>query len=219
MNRLILLGDSTCAIKERTARPETGWGEAFYPFLAPEWTITNFAKNGRSTRSCLNEGIFSEALMTASQGDAAVIQFGHNDQKKDERGTDPFTSYAANLIYMATELRNRGADVYFVTSVPRHKFENGKPVDSHKDYIAAMKWAGHHISVPVVDITIPLMMDLAMLGDEKSRRYYMNFGKGEYPNFIDGKEDNTHLRPEGAIWVAKEIAGGLGKLGCSFIRK
>lgn len=218
MNKLILLGDSTCAIKERTARPETGWGEVFYQYVSPEWTVLNFAKNGRSTASCLSEGIFSRALITASAGDAAIIEFGHNDQKKDERGTEPFSRYAANLIYMAAELRKKGVDVYFVTSVPRRKFEGGRPLDSHKDYIAAMKWAGHQISVPVIDITIPLMMDLAVLGNEESKKYYMNFGPGLYENYPDGKDDNTHLRPEGALWVAREIASGLKALGCTFMR-
>lgn len=218
MNKLILLGDSTCAIKERSARPETGWGEVFYHYISNDWTVLNFAKNGRSTASCLSEGIFSSAFITASEGDAAVIEFGHNDQKKDERGTEPFSRYSANLIYMAEKLRTKGVDVYFVTSVPRHKFKDGRPVDTHKDYIAAMKWAGHQISVPVVDITIPLMMDLAVLGEEESRKYYMNFGPGLYENFPEGKDDNTHLRPDGAVWVAEAVATGLKALGCPFMR-
>lgn len=152
-------------------------------------------------------------------GDAAIIEFGHNDQKKDERGTEPFSRYAANLIYMAARLREKGIDVYFVTSVPRRKFKNGRPLDSHKDYIAAMKWAGHQISVPVIDITIPLMMDLAVLGDGESKKYYMNFGPGLYENYPEGKDDNTHLRPEGALWVAGEIASHLKALDCPFMRR
>ena len=218
MNRLILLGDSTCAIKTPEARPETGWGEKIYLFMKPEWTVLNYAKNGRSTRSCLKEGIFREALMNAQEGDRAVIQFGHNDQKTDERGTDAFTTYIANLKYMASSLMEKGVKVIFITSVPRHRFVDGKIVDTHKDYIAAMKTAGHQLGIPVLDITIPLMIDEAMMGEEESRKYYMNFGPGLYPNYPDGKEDNTHLRPEGAKWVASEIASQMKKLDVDFLR-
>lgn len=218
MNRLILLGDSTCAIKTPEARPETGWGEKIYLFMKPEWTVLNYAKNGRSTRSCLKEGIFREALMNAEEGDRAVIQFGHNDQKTDERGTDAFTTYIANLKYMASSLMEKGVKVIFITSVPRHRFVDGKIVDTHKDYIAAMKTAGHQLGIPVLDITIPLMIDEAMMGEEESRKYYMNFGPGLYPNYPDGKEDNTHLRPEGAKWVASEIASQMKKLDVDFLR-
>jgi lysophospholipase L1-like esterase len=218
MNRLILLGDSTCAIKTPEARPETGWGEKIYLFMKPEWTVLNYAKNGRSTRSCLKEGIFREALMNAQEGDRAVIQFGHNDQKTDERGTDAFTTYIANLKYMASSLMEKGVKVIFITSVPRHRFVDGKIVDTHRDYIAAMKTAGHQLGIPVLDITIPLMIDEAMMGEEESRKYYMNFGPGLYPNYPDGKEDNTHLRPEGAKWVASEIASQMKKLDVDFLR-
>ncbi len=218
MKKLILLGDSTCAIKERSARPETGWGEEFYSYLEPEWTLLNYAKNGRSTLSCLKEGIFYEAVSECGVGDVAIIQFGHNDEKRDERGTDAFTQYIANLKYMASKLIQKGSSVYFITSVPRHKFDKERPVDTHKDYIAAMKAASHQLSLPVLDITIPLMMDLARLGEEESRKYYMHFGPGLYENFPSGKEDDTHLRPEGARWVAKEIASELKELGCNFIR-
>lgn len=218
MKRLILLGDSTCAIKDREARPETGWGEKFFLYTKNDWSVLNFAKNGRSTLSCLKEGIFSSALHEAMDGDSVIIEFGHNDEKKDERGTDPFTTYVANLKYMASEFKKKGCSVYFVTSVPRHKFEDNRPVDTHKDYIAAMKLAGHQAGVPVIDITLPLMMDLAVMGEEESRKYYMNFPKGEYLNFPDGKEDNTHLRPEGAAWVAAKIAEKLKKLGVDFLR-
>ncbi len=218
MNRLILLGDSTCAVKTPEARPETGWGEKIYLFMKSEWTVLNYAKNGRSTRSCLREGIFREALMNAEEGDRAVIQFGHNDQKTDDRGTDAFTTYIANLKYMASSLMEKGVKVFFVTSVPRHRFVDGRIVDTHKDYIAAMKTAGHQLGIPVLDITIPLMIDEAMMGEEESRKYYMNFGPGLYPNYPDGKEDNTHLRPEGAKWVASEIASQMKKLDVDFLR-
>lgn len=212
MKRLFLLGDSTAADKRLDARPETGWGECFAPYLASDWIVVNCAFNGFSTLSCLKSGTFSSVLLSLKEGDAVIIQFGHNDQKSDERGTDAWGSYIANLLYMASKIRERKANVYFVTSVPRRNFQNGHLLDTHKDYIAAMKCAGHQAGVPVLDITYPLMEDLILLGDSESKKYYMNFDAGIYPNYPDGKDDNTHLRPEGANWVSEKIALLLNEL-------
>ena len=37
----------------------------------------------------------------------------------------------------------------------------------------------------------------------------MNFDAGLYPNFPEGREDNTHLRPEGAFLYASIIVDEL----------
>ncbi len=219
MNKLFLLGDSTCAIKDREARPETGWGEKFFPYIKNDWSLLNYAKNGRSTRSALKEGIITSALFEAGEGDSVIVEYGHNDEKTDDRGTDAFTSYIADLKYIASAFISKGCKVYFVTPVPRHKFDGHRAKDTHKDYVAAVKIAGHQLSIPVLDITLPLMMDLSLLGEEESRRYYMHFGADLYENFPEGKTDDTHLRPEGAEWVAKEIADGMKKLGAEFMRE
>ena len=39
-------------------------------------------------------------------------------------------------------------------------------------------------------------------GEEKSKRFYMNFEAGLYESKPDGLNDNTHLRYEGAFMVA-----------------
>ena len=39
-------------------------------------------------------------------------------------------------------------------------------------------------------------------GEEKSKRFYMNFEGGLYKNKEDGLTDNTHLRYDGAFMVA-----------------
>lgn len=217
MRKLILLGDSTCASKKKEARPETGWGEAFFQFLSPSWILCNNAFNGYSTVSCLKSGVFSKSLLDSKEGDSVIIQFGHNDQKTDERGTKPFEQYVANLKYMATEFKKRGVSVYFITSIPRRIFENGRLVDTHKDYIAGMKYAGYLSDTPVIDITIPLMLDLTLLGEEESKKYYMNFPPSAYPNYPEGKEDNTHLRPEGALWVSRTIYDSLKQFNSDFL--
>lgn len=213
MKKLILLGDSTCAQKSRDKKPETGWGEVFFPYLKEGWMVHNYAKNGYSTRSCLNSGIFTSSLLSSNEGDAAIIQFGHNDEKSDDRGTKPWTEYIANICYMVTKLEEKGVNVFLATSVPRRNFTDGVLLDTHKDYIAAMKAASYQKNVPLLDVHTRALIDLATIGEEESKKYYMNFGASIYPNYPDGKVDNTHLRPEGALWIAKIVYSELKKIG------
>ncbi len=213
MPRLFLLGDSTCAIKTASARPETGWGEVFWKYLKPGWILDNRAINGRSTREILENGEFHKALEDAVSGDAVIIQFGHNDEKvKEGRGADAWHAYRVNLIYMAEEFRKKGVRAIFITSIARRRFEDGLLVDTHGDWPAAMKAAAHDASVDCIDMTIPTMIGIMARGEEESKDYFMNFGPGLYENYPEGNEDDTHLRPEGAEWVASLIFDALSML-------
>jgi Lysophospholipase L1 and related esterases len=213
MNTLYILGDSTAAIKNTDKYPETGWGEKFAPYLAPGWRLENHAVNGRSTKSFIAEGRFERVLEAAECGDAVIIQFGHNDSKSDEaRHSEPFSDYADNLVYMADGFRKKGVDVFFVTPIARRRFVDGIVTDTHGPYPAAMKFAAYRAGCPVVDMTIPTMVGLAYLGEKNSRRLYMNLEKGEYRAYPDGKEDNTHLTPSGAKWVASLLYHELCRL-------
>lgn len=215
MKRLFLLGDSTCAKKLKSRKPEVGWGEVFDKHVNEGWEIENMALNGRSTKSFINEGVFAEALEKASPGDAALLQFGHNDSKKEDpnRYADPFGSYVDCLCFMAEELKKKGVSVYFLTPIPRRNFNGeGYLEDTHGLYPAGMKFAANKIDVPCVDVTIPLMVELQVIGPEISKDLFLHLKAGEHPNYPEEKIDNTHLREPGAIWVASVIARELSKL-------
>ncbi len=214
MSVLYLLGDSTCAIKREDARPETGWGEEFQSYVKDGWIVDNRAINGRSTKSFIDEGNFDSILEVADFGDSAIIQFGHNDSKLDkERHTDPFGSYVSNLDYMADKLKAKGVSVYFATSIARRQFdERGVIKQTHGEYPFAMHYAAFKSSVPCIDMTTTTMVELQKLGDEESKKYFMNLEKGIYPNYPDGKLDNTHLTPKGAKWIAILVARELSLL-------
>lgn len=218
MRKLFLLGDSTCAIKEESKRPETGWGEMFQPYLGDGWLVVNRAVNGMSTRSCIEKGVFSAVLEEVSDGDAAIIQFGHNDQKEDERHTDPWTGYLVNLVYMVDKLRDKGTSAVIATSIPRRRFLSGILQDTHGDYIAAAIAAAHQASVPCINVTLPAMLEYQRIGDEGTRRFHMNFVPGLYANYPDGDDDDTHLRPEGAEFYASLICKLLSVCDVSFLK-
>ena len=214
MNTVYILGDSTAAMKEDSARPETGWGEAFGKYLKPGWKLDNRAINGRSTKDYISKGYFDDVLGCVESGDIVLIQFGHNDEKLDdkERGARAWHEYIVNLVYMSGRLKEIGAHPVFITSIARRNFQNSILTDTHGDWPAAMKAAAETAGVPCIDMTIPTMVMIASAGEEASRVFFMNFDRNLYDNYPNGDDDNTHLRPEGAEMIARMIAEKLQSL-------
>ena len=214
MSRIMLLGDSTCAAKSPDARPETGWGEMLPRFVYDGWTVDNRAINGLATKDMIARGLFQEALDNLSPGDIVLIQFGHNDSKADDpaRYSAPWTGYIVNLAYMAGKIMEKGARPVIITSIARRRFHEGLVIDTHGDYPAAAKAAANQAGCPCIDMTLATMVGLQMMGDEGSKECFMHFDAGLYPNYPEGDADDTHLRPEGARWVASLIAGQLSSM-------
>src|SRR4051794_12239462 len=88
---VFMAGDSTMSVKETKAYPETGWGMPFQYFFDSTVTIVNKAKNGRSTKTFISEGLWQSIISNVQPGDYVFIQFGHNDESKEktERYTTP----------------------------------------------------------------------------------------------------------------------------------
>ena len=214
MNTVFILGDSTATVKEESARPETGWGEAFRKYLKPGWRLDNRAVNGRSTKDVIARGEFQAVRDSITSGDLVLIQYGHNDEKLDdaERGAPAWQEYIANLIYMAECVKEKGGRPVFITPIARRKFIDGRLSDTHGDWPAAMKYAAATAGIPCIDMTIPTMVDIAAMGDECSKKMFMNFGPGIYGNYPDGNQDDTHLSVEGAAWVARLISEHLSPI-------
>ena len=109
-----IAGDSTAAQKLVTRRPETGWGERLQQYFDIDRVrVQNHARNGRSTRTFIEEGRWQEIVDALRPGDHVFIQFGHNDASVDkvDRYTPP-ADYRANLVrFVAREGRWIGAKV------------------------------------------------------------------------------------------------------------
>ena len=80
---IYLAGDSTVCDYKPEQAPMTGWGQALRDFCKPGITVRNLAVGGRSTKSFQDEGRWKKLLAQLKPGDFVLIQFGHNDQKKD----------------------------------------------------------------------------------------------------------------------------------------
>lgn len=210
-------GDSTVQYNNILTYPQTGIGQVFGMFLKPEVRISNHAKNGRSTKSFIDESRLVEIYDRITEGDFLFIQFGHNDEKKQDpdRYTEPFSEYMANLEKFVNVARNKKAWPVFITPLERRCFVDGGRLGAgeHTDYVAAMKQSAENLDVPLIDLCGMSREELLKAGEDKSRDWYMHLPKGVYPCHMEGLADNTHLRYEGAVIFAGCIARGLKELG------
>ncbi len=209
--------DSTVQTNDITTYPQTGIGQVFSLYTKSNVRVINHAKNGRSTKSFIDEGRLKAIDEAIGEGDYLFIQFGHNDEKKEDptRYTEPFSSYIENLETYIGVARNHGAYPVLITPLERRCFVDDKHLGSgaHSEYVAAMKQAAEKNNVPLVDLYSMSRVELEKAGEPASRKWYMYFDENLYKNYPEGKQDNTHLRYEGAVMYAGLIAKGLGALG------
>ncbi|MDX8045169.1 rhamnogalacturonan acetylesterase [Gracilibacillus sp. S3-1-1] len=198
--QLFLAGDSTMAIVESSRYPQMGWGQTLADYFTDEIIVRNHAASGRSTKSFIDEGRWDEMERAFHPGDYVLIQFGHNDQKKDEeRATQPFTSYQHNLHFFIQCARSAGVIPILLTSIARRHFnETGHLVETHGDYPQAMKELAVKEEVLCIDMLSITSDALRNQGDEASKKWFMRLAAGEYNNYPDGIEDDTHLHELGA---------------------
>ena len=210
-------GDSTVQYNDITTFPQTGIGQVFHLFLKPEVAVENYAKNGRSTKSFIDESRLSVIYDRISEGDFLFIQFGHNDEKKadPERYTEPFGAYMENLEKFVNAARDKKAWPVLITPLERRCFvdEHHLGAGEHGDYVEAVKRTAEKLNVPYIDLYSMSRAEMEKAGAEKTKDWYMHLPEGVYPYHMEGLEDNTHLKYLGAVVYGGCIARGLKELG------
>ncbi|MFD0314194.1 rhamnogalacturonan acetylesterase [Streptomyces flavalbus] len=197
---LFIAGDSTAAQKYADAAPETGWGMALPFFLKHDTRVANHAVNGRSSKSFVDEGRLDVVLGAIRPGDLLLVQFAHNDEKKDDptRYTEPWTTYQEHLRLYVDGARARGARPVLVTPVERRRFDAaGNAVPSHGEYPAAMRALAAAEGVALLDVQALSLALWQELGVEATKTYF---------NWTATEQDNTHFNPPGAVAVARLVA-------------
>lgn len=205
--KIFMAGDSTMAIKETKAYPETGWGMPFTWFWDSTVTIVNRAKNGRSTKTFISEGLWKSIYDEMKEGDYVIIQFGHNDEspEKKERYATPDT-FKMNLTRFITDTRAKGATPILFTPVSRRKFDkDGNAVPTHEQYSALVKEVAAEQKVIFFDLDEQSRALYQQFGAENSKLLFMQLKPGEHPNYPDGREDNTHFNELGARLIAQLV--------------
>jgi len=199
---LFLIGDSTMADKPVIpANPERGWGQLLPLYFQDSVRIENHAVNGRSTKSFLAEGRWATVTNRLQPGDFVIIQFGHNDEKKNDtnRYTEPFGSFETNLARFVRETRELRATPILATPVARRKFDdNGRLVDTHGDYVTAVRQTARELQAPLLDLNRLSAELLTRLGPDSSKRLFDWIPAGEFDNRPKGLSDDTHFNAYGA---------------------
>jgi pectinesterase len=195
--RIVLVGDSTVT-------DHAGWGLGFKHHVTATTHCINTARGGRSSKSFLEEGHWTNAL--ALSGDFYLIQFGHNDQpgKGPKRETDPETTYPQFMARYVDDARAIGATPILVTSLVRRNFAPGPGNRIHSTltpYAEAVKRLGAEKQVPVVDLHASSKALCERLGREGCEAFS--------PIKEDGSVDTTHLNARGSLLFAGLVVEAL----------
>lgn len=214
---LFVAGDSTAA---HGPPEQTGWGVPFAAFLdSSKINYRNLARGGRSSRTFITEGLWTNLVSQVKAGDIVLIQFGHNDAGpiNDEtraRGTLPGlgdeTKSIDNLLTHKPEVVHTYGS-YMRQMIEDVKAKNARPIvmsltvrNVWKDNIVERnnggyrRWSRELASaegVAFVDVT-------RILADE-----YQVLGPGKVAEFFP--KDHTHTNVAGAEYSAAAILGGL----------
>lgn len=203
-------------------RPETGWGEMLQQFFDnSQVRVVNYARNGRSTRTFIEEGRWKEIVDSLHAGDYVFIEFGHNDESKDK--TDRFTppqDYRANLTRFVNETRAKNAIPVLMTPVMRRRFDkNGKFRDSHvPEYPEIVRSVAKELKVPLIDMGRKTEQLLSLFGPDASAALFLQLPPNENPNYPNGVQDNTHFSPFGARIVASLAVEGIREAGLDLVK-
>lgn len=233
---IFMIGDSTMANKSITSgNPERGWGMMLSGFFSEDVRIDNHARNGRSSKSFIDEGLWETVIAQVKKGDYVIIQFGHNDEKADAaRHTDPETTFDANLRRFVNETRAKGGIPVLCNAIVRRNFvrpldasisrdarkvpgeealpqEGDSLFDTHGAYLNSPRNVARELGVTFIDMN-RLTHDLVQgMGAAASKRLFMWVEPNRTAAFPQGREDNTHLNVYGGRVVAGLAADAIGK--------
>ena len=203
---LYVIGDSTAAAYPPSRYPLFGWAQVLdHYFDTDRIAIDDRAISGRSSKSYYDEGHWEKIQDALKPGDFVFIQFGHNDQKQQDpkRYTAPFGTYTEHLRRYIDDTRAKDAQPILLTSINRNGWESPTELrDSLGDYPDAVRQLARAEDVTLIDLHALTARYFEKLGQARSTRLFINLRPGLYPNYPEGKPDNTHLQEQGAYAIS-----------------
>lgn len=214
---IFLCGNST--VVDQDYEPWASWGQIIPRFFNDKICFANYAESGESANTFIAAGRLKKALSQMKKGDYIFMEFGHNDQKQKGPGKGAYYSYMTNLKTFIDEARARGAHPVLVTPTQRRSFgPDGKIKDTHEDYPEAMRWLAAKENIPLIDLNEMTRTFYEAMGVEESKKAFVHYPAGTYPNQTKDFADNTHFNPYGAYEIAKCIIEGMKKLNLPIIQ-
>lgn len=205
---IFLAGNST--VVDEAEEPWCGWGQIFPGFFTSDIAIANYAESGEAANTFVTSKRFAKLLSKMRKGDYLFIEFGHNDQKQKGEGKGPYTSYKSDLKYLASKTREKGAIPVLVTSMHRRFFDdNGKVKNTHGDYPDAVRQLAKEENITLIDLNNMSATLYEAWGVEGSKRAFVYYPAGTFPNQKEPLADNTHFNPYGGTEIARCILKGM----------
>lgn len=215
-----MAGDSTMAFKPVKDHPENGWGMPFSLFFNESIKVENRARNGRSTRTFIEEGRWEGIEKALQPGDFVIIQFGHNDESenKKDRYTPP-EQYKANLARFIRETRAKGAKPLLMSPITRRYFKEDGTIKHTHPYAPLSREVAEEEKVDFIDMEAITREYFQQQGDQNSALRFLHIKPDTHPNYPNGVRDNTHLNQLGAREVAQLALREMKKMGHPLAKK
>jgi len=228
---IFVLGDSTAKSVVFEEAPMCGWAQVFNRLFDPSLVqVVNYSQGGRSFRNAYAEGRFNDLVLTGSEGDIVLIQFGHNDEREDEwtrygRGSteESYAAWISNVYIPA--VRARGLIPILATPTsrvkgdakPGHRYENSF---TRRRFPLVMRREAERLNVTLLDVTSASVNYYNEIGIEGTTAVFMSIEAGETPgktndgslanghpaNKIDGTHYKEALAKQYARMVVTELA-------------
>ncbi len=207
VRRILIAGDST--VTDQAGGDYASWGQMLPRFLSSDIAIANHARSGETMKSFLTTLRWDKLISETRPGDIVLIQFGHNDEKKQWPRTYAAAdgAYPAWLSALVADVRQHGASPVVITPPARKTFKDGKIENSHAGYDDAVRRVAQQLNVPLIDLTAKTAQMYEALGPDLSSEAFANHG-----------QEKTHHNAYGAwmiaCFVAHDLTGfGLGVTG------
>ncbi|TYP98377.1 lysophospholipase L1-like esterase [Sphingobacterium allocomposti] len=205
---LFLAGNSTVVNQED--EPWASWGQMIPRFFDEHVVVANHAESGLSLRSFLSSNRLLKILNLVKPGDYLFIEFGHNDQKEMGADAGAFNGYTKRLRFFVREFRAKGGIPVIVTSTARRAFgRDGQLLYTLGDYPGAARRVAKELRVPLIDLNKMTRMFYETLGVERSKKAFVHYPAGTFPDQHQPLEDNTHFNTYGAYQIAKMVLQGI----------
>lgn len=214
---VFLAGNST--VVDQDNEPWASWGQMIPRFFDEHVCFANYAESGERADTFIKAGRLKKALTQMKKGDYMFIEFGHNDQKLKGPGKGAYYSFASNLKYFVDVVRAKGGIPVFVTPTQRRSFDDsGKIQETHEDYPDAMRWVAQREGVQVIELHDMTRVFYEAMGVEPSKKAFVHYPAGTYPNQTKDLADNTHFNPYGAYEIAKCVIEGIKQLNLPWVK-
>lgn len=206
---IFLVGNST--VVDQAQEPFSAWGQMIPRFFRAGGVVfANHAESGESLKSFLAAKRLDKVVSQMKAGDYLFIEFAHNDQKqKDLR---PFVEYKELLKKFISETKAKGGIPVLVTSMHRRNFDStGHIINTLGDFPEAMRQTAKEENIALIDLNAMSKTLWEALGVEASKKAFVHYPAGSFPNQEKPLADNTHFSNYGAYQLAKCIVEGIKK--------